>query len=70
MCVFDPGGNIILFCLMSKVTFTQHHFQPKTENLCVLVYLHDKGILGPENKLLKTGMKCNFFGNNTVMISV
>ncbi len=46
LCVFDPGGNIILFCLMSKGTFTQHHFQPKTENLCVLVYLHDKGILG------------------------
>ncbi len=46
VCVFDPGGNIILFCLMSKGTFTQHHFQLKTENLYVFVYLHENW---PEN---------------------
>ncbi len=29
-----------------------------------------KAFWGPEKKVLKTGLKCNFFGNNTVMISV
>ncbi len=55
-------------CLRGHLHNTIFNLKQKTY-VFWFIYM-TKAFWGPENKLLKTGLKCNFFGNNTVIISV